>query len=77
MSSKKRWRDLSQRTRRLIILGATVEGVLKVIALIDLKHRPAAEIRGSKKSWALAVGLINSAGAAPAAYLLYGRHNPR
>lgn len=76
MASKKRWRDLSQRTRRMIIVGGTFEAVLKVAALIDLKRRPSAEIRGSKKKWALAVGLLNSVGAVPIAYLLYGRNKP-
>ena len=72
--AKKRWQDLSPRTRQLIIfVGAAFEGVLKVAALIDLKRRPAEEVRGSKKTWAVAIILINSAGAVPLAYLLRGR----
>ncbi len=70
---KKQWSDLSERTRTLIILGAIFEGILKVIALIDLVRRPASEIRGSKARWVSAVISINSLGAVPAAYLLYGR----
>ena len=73
MATKKRWGDLTLRMRRLIIAGGTFETVLKVIALIDLKRRPAAEIRGSKRTWALAIGFVSSAGALPIAYLLYGR----
>jgi hypothetical protein len=41
-----RWSDLSERDRRLIVVGAVFEGALKIAALIDLKRRPAAEIRG-------------------------------
>jgi hypothetical protein len=70
---KRRWSELSERTRRLIILGAAFEGVLKVLALIDLKRRPAAEIRGSKAKWAAAVVLVNSVGTLPIAYFLCGR----
>jgi hypothetical protein len=74
---KRRWSDLSERTRRLIILGAIFEGVLKILALIDLKRRPAGEVRGSKARWASAVVLVNSVGAVPIAYFLYGRRTGR
>ena len=71
--AKKKWNELSSRTRRLIIAGGVFEGVLKVAALIDLARRPAGEVRGSKLRWALAVTLINSLGAVPVAYFVYGR----
>ena len=58
----RRWTELSERTRRLIILGAAFEGVLKIAALIDIKRRPVSEIRGSKAKWAMAVVLVNSEG---------------
>jgi hypothetical protein len=70
---KRRWIELSQRIRRLILLGATIEAVLKIMALVDIKRRPAGEIRGSKAKWAAAVVLFNSAGAIPIAYFAYGR----
>jgi hypothetical protein len=70
---KKRWNDLSLRSRRLILAGGVFEGVLKLAALIDLARRPAGEIRGSKLRWAVAVTLINSVGAVPIAYFTYGR----
>ncbi len=70
---KKQWSDLSEGTRRFIVVGAIFEGILKVIALIDLLRRPASEIRGSKARWISAVISVNSLGAVPAAYLLYGR----
>lgn len=73
MGRKKRWSELSQRTRRMIVLAATFEGLLKIMALIDIKRRPARQIRGSKTKWALAVTFVNSAGALPIVYFLYGR----
>jgi hypothetical protein len=71
--ANKKWNDLSSRTRRLILAGGVFEGVLKLAALIDLVRGGAAEVRGSKLRWALAVTLINSVGAAPLAYFAYGR----
>lgn len=70
---KKRWKDLSPRTRRLIIAGGTVETALKIAALIDLTRRPSSQIRGSKAAWGAAIILINSLGAVPIAYFTYGR----
>ncbi len=72
---KKRWSDLSSRNRKMITVGIVIEGVLKVIALADLARRPADQVRGSKAKWAAAVFLINSAGAVPLAYFLYGRRS--
>lgn len=71
--AKKRWDELSPRTRRLIIVASVFEGVLKIAALIDLARRPASEVRGSKLRWALAVILINSVGAVPITYFVHGR----
>jgi hypothetical protein len=68
-----RWSELSGRTRRLIVLSSAFDGTLKIIALVDLKRRPGSEIRGSKAAWAAAVVLINAVGAAPIAYLIFGR----
>lgn len=70
---RKRWSDLSTRVRRVLIFGAVFEGILKVLALIDLARRPASEVRGSKAKWATAVMLTNSVGAVPIGYFLYGR----
>lgn len=71
--AKKKWSELSPGARRFIIIGGTFEGLLKIAALIDLKRRPAAEIRGSKSRWAAAIVLINSVGAVPIAYFIRGR----
>jgi hypothetical protein len=71
--TNKRWDELSQRTRRLIVISGVFEGLMKVAALIDLARRPANEVRGSKKRWAAGILLINSVGAVPIAYFARGR----
>lgn len=71
--ARKKWNELSPRTRRLVVAGAVFEGALKVAALVDLSRRPAAEIRGSKPAWAVAIVLVNSLGAVPIAYFARGR----
>jgi hypothetical protein len=74
--ARRKWDELSTRTRRLIIAGAAFEGALKTAALVDLARRPAAGVRGSKSAWAVAVTLINSVGAVPIVYFSYGRARP-
>ena len=71
--AKPQWSDLSKPTQRLIIVAAAVETSLKVAALVDIKRRPASQIRGSKWIWVPAVTIINSAGLAPLAYFVFGR----
>ena len=71
----RKWSELSLRTRRLIVVAGTIEGVLKSAALIDLARRPANEVRGSKLRWAVAVTFINSLGAVPIAYFVCGRRS--
>jgi hypothetical protein len=69
----RRWGDLSPRTRQLITVGAVVEGILKVAALVDIARRPAGQIRGPKWAWVPTVLLVNSFGGAPLAYFAFGR----
>jgi hypothetical protein len=69
----KKWSDLSPSTQRLIIVGAAVETGLKAAALVDLKRRPASQIRGAKWMWVPALTIVNSAGLAPLAYFVWGR----
>jgi hypothetical protein len=69
----RRWSDLSDRSRRLIIAAAIAEASLKTAVLIDLKRRPASEIRGSKRTWIVAAVLVNSAGLGPLSYFVFGR----
>jgi len=74
--ARRRWSDLSERTRRLIIAAAVAEGSLKVAAVIDIIRRPASQIRGPKWIWAIAVALVNSAGVLPISYFVFGRQKP-
>jgi len=37
---RRQWSDLSERTRRLLIIAAIADGALRVAALIDIKGRP-------------------------------------
>jgi len=69
----RQWSELSERTRRLLITAAFADVALRVAALIDIKRRPAGQIRGRKRVWAVAVALINSAGALPISYFVFGR----
>jgi hypothetical protein len=68
----KRWNELDPRLRRLIVVGGATEGVLKLLALIDIKRRPSSQVRGKKKVWASAM-LLNSAGLIPLSYFIWGR----
>lgn len=68
-----KWSDLSQRTQRLIVIGAAAETALKAAALVDMKRRPASQVRGSKWMWVPALTVLNSAGLAPLAYFVFGR----
>lgn len=74
---KKKWNELSPRSRKLIAVGSVFETVLKVIALVDLSRRPAAEVRGDKRKWAAAITFVNAFGAVPILYLLRGRRPER
>jgi hypothetical protein len=76
MVKRKRWSDLSVGRRRLILVGGTFEGILKVAALVDLRRRRAEELHGRKGVWATAIVLVNSVGAVPLAYFLFGRRRP-
>jgi hypothetical protein len=73
----KQWSNLSERTRRLIIAAAVADGTLKIAALIDIKRRPADQIRGPKWVWATVVTIVNSAGILPISYFVFGRQRPR
>jgi hypothetical protein len=71
--ARRRWNDLSPRTRRLIVVGGVFEASLKAVALTDLARRPAGQVRGPRWLWAVGLVLVNSVGAAPLVYLLAGR----
>ena len=58
------------------MVGAAVEGALKLAALVDLWRRPADQVRGSKWGWGAAVLFVNSLGGVPLAYFTRGRRRP-
>lgn len=62
MATGRQRSHLSERSRRLIIAAAVAEGCLKIAALIDIKRRPASQIRGPKWLWAAVVVIVNSFG---------------
>jgi NADH:ubiquinone oxidoreductase subunit B-like Fe-S oxidoreductase len=68
----KRWSDLSPRTRKVIIVAGVAEAGLKAAAAIDIKRRPADQIRGPKWAWFAGL-LINTAGIVPLSYFFFGR----
>lgn len=77
MAARRQRSHLSERSRRLIIAAAVAEGCLKIAALIDIKRRPASQIRGPKWLWAAVVAIVNSFGAVPLSYFAFGRRQSR
>jgi len=77
MAGRRRWSDLSDRDRGLVVVGVAVDGVLKAAALADLRRRPAEDVRGRKWVWATVIGLSNSVGLVPIGYFLLGRRRGR
>jgi hypothetical protein len=76
MAAKPKRSEPSERTRKLIIAMAVADSILKAAALIDIKRRPAAQIRGPKWVWAPVVAVVNSAGIVPISYFVFGRRHP-
>jgi hypothetical protein len=77
MAGRRRWSDLSEGRRRVLIVAAVAEGILKLAALIDIRRRPASQIRGPKWLWASVVTVVSSAGVLPLSYFLFGRRQGR
>lgn len=71
--TKRRWSDLSEGTRKRIVIIGLIEGVLKLFALIDLRRRPAEQVRGPKWLWATSLSVVSSGGVLPVCYFLFGR----
>jgi hypothetical protein len=70
---RKRFGELSPRTRKLIIAAGVAEAGLKAVALRDIRNRPASQVRGPRWLWAGALVLVGSFGALPLSYLAFGR----
>jgi hypothetical protein len=74
---KRRWSELSERDRGLVVVGTVIDTALKIAALNDLRTRPAEQIRGRRWIWATVLPLANSVGLVPLAYFLLGRRRGR
>lgn len=70
MQTRRSWTELSSGQRGALAATGVVQILLLLAALIDLRRRPAAQVRGSKRVWTLVV-FINFAG--PLAWFLLGR----
>jgi hypothetical protein len=68
--TRKRWSGLSRRQQAAIVAAAVVQEALAAATLWDLRDRPRARIRGSKKLW-VAAAFVNFVG--PLAYFTVGR----
>jgi hypothetical protein len=66
----RRWADLSNGEKVLVVIGATLQVSLLVAALWDLVHRTADEVRGDRRLWA---GLVFINWIGPLAYFAIGR----
>ena len=72
---RKRWNELNRRQQTLITAAAAVQVLLAAAAaLLDLRRRPSAQVRGSKKLWA-AAAFVNFVG--PIAYFTFGHRDDR
>jgi hypothetical protein len=69
----KRWKEMPPARRAASIITVPIQIGLLVAALIDLRRRPAAQVRGKKWFWMLVV-FINWVG--PISYFLFGRLRP-
>ncbi len=69
----RRWTDLTEQQKALILVAASVQLSLAATAWTDLARRPADQVRGSKAAWAAAIA-VNFVG--PLAYFARGRRRP-
>ncbi|UVE93907.1 hypothetical protein [Dietzia sp. B32] len=70
MATKKRWNDLTDNQKALLLTAISVQVSLAATAWADLAARPAAKVQGSKGKWA-AIIAINFIG--PILYFTRGR----
>lgn len=64
----KSWSELGTGMRTAIVVAASLEGALKIAALVDLARRPAEKVHGSKAAWAVGIAAVNGFGIAPLSY---------
>jgi hypothetical protein len=65
-----KWRDLTSAQRTAVVVAGVVQVALQAAALWDLRRRPKAELRGSRRWW-VAASFLNFVG--PLAYFVLGR----
>lgn len=70
MAQKQSWSDIPPTRRKLIVAAGVVQFSLLVAAQVDIRRRPADEVRGSKAMWR-ALSFVNFFG--PLAYFTFGR----
>ncbi|MEH6622428.1 hypothetical protein [Dietzia maris] len=70
MATKKRWNDLTETQKTVLLTLISVQVSLAATAWADLASRPAAKVQGSKGKWA-AIIAINFIG--PILYFTRGR----
>ena len=70
----RRWSDLDDRSKTVILVLASVQLSLASTAWVDLIRRPANQVRGRKVTWA-AIIAISFVG--PVAYFALGRGRTR
>jgi hypothetical protein len=68
--TKKQWTDLSPEKRAAVIVTGLVQVALLILALTDIRRRPADQINGNKRLWTL-MAFINFIG--PITYFIFGR----
>jgi hypothetical protein len=66
----RKWSELTDKQRALLLVAASVQVSLAVSAWADLADRPASQINGSKARWA-AIIAVNFVG--PLSYFRWGR----
>jgi hypothetical protein len=67
-----RWTQLTARQRGALAIRGVLQLGSLVVALQDLRNRPAQEVRGPKWLWAV-VSCVNYLGLGPIAYFIFGR----
>jgi len=70
---KRRWSDLSARTRAAIVILGAADLALRAWSIADLSRRPQAQVNGPKLLWMTTLSVVSSMGLLPAVYLSWGR----
>jgi hypothetical protein len=67
---RKQWKDFSAAQKTRIIMTAIYNLTMMTVMLVDLRRRPASQIKGDKRLWVLAA-FVQPFG--PIAYFAFGR----